>query len=226
MIRGVGAGVGVGMGAGGQERGGIVLAVIRRRCPLLVLAAVLALAGCSDDAPEAAGSVESSAPGEAAPDEPAPSAEQPVPDRAPALPPLHPVIDDWDESVVRIRNAGGRTVMVDVKVAVTDQERQRGLMEVEELPDGAGMLFVFEDERTGGFWMRNTLVPLDIAYVGADGTIGTIMAMDPCEAEAAEDCPTYVPERPYVTALEVRQGWFADYDVAVGDTVTWSTPTT
>jgi uncharacterized protein len=184
-----------------------------RRRLSLVLAAMLALAGCVDDAPDAAA------------DPPDPHVEvDDDPTDEPAVPPLHPVIDGWDETVVRIRTADGPIARVDAKVAATDEQRQRGLMEVEELPDGAGMLFVFQDERAGGFWMRNTLVPLDIAYVHADGTIGTILAMDPCEEAAAADCPTYVPETPYVTALEVPQGWFARVGVVEGDTVAWSAP--
>jgi uncharacterized protein len=210
----------------GRARG--TVRVMNRRRLSLVLAAMLALAGCVDDAPDAA--VE---PPDAAVEPPDAAVEPPDADGEggeaastdePAVPPLHPVIDDWDETVVRIRTAGGPIARVDAKVAATDEQRQRGLMEVEELPDGAGMLFVFQDERAGGFWMRNTLVPLDIAYVDADGTIATIIAMDPCEEAAAADCPTYVPETPYVTALEVPQGWFARVGVVEGDTVAWSTP--
>jgi uncharacterized protein len=198
---------------------GTVGAMNRRRLPL-VLAATLALAGCGDDAPDAA--VEPPAAAVEVGDADVEVGDAPA--DQPAVPPLHPVIDGWDETVVRIHTANGDAVTVDVKVAATDEQRRRGLMEVEDLPDGAGMLFVFQDERAGGFWMRNTLVPLDIAYVDADGTIGAILAMDPCEEEAAADCPTYVPETPYVTALEVPQGWFDRVGVVEGDTVAWSAP--
>ncbi len=196
-----------------------------------VLAAVLVLAGCADGGSDATGEA---APveardlevveDEAGDNDDVAGRELVAVDREPALPPLHPVIDDWAETVVSIRTTEGVTPTVDAKVAASSDERQRGLMEVEELPDGSGMLFIFEAERTGGFWMRNTLVPLDIAYIGADGVIGTILAMDPCEEPDAADCPTYAPDLPYLTALEVPQGWFARYGVAEGDPVVWSTP--
>jgi uncharacterized protein len=190
-----------------------------RRRSLLALAASLVLAGCVDGAPGTADD------GDAPAGDGVEANGDLVPvDRGPVLPPLHPAIDDWDETVVSIRTTAGATPTVDAKVAVTTGERRRGLMEVEELPDGSGMLFLFDDERTGGFWMRNTLVPLDIAYIDANGVIGTVLAMDPCDEPAASDCPTYVPEEPYVTALEVPQGWFEQVGVAEGDPVAWAQP--
>jgi uncharacterized protein len=147
----------------------------------------------------------------------------PPDDAAPSVPPLHPDTDHLDETVVTITTSAGASVRVDAKVAATSAERQRGLMEVEQLPDGTGMLFLFEEDRTGGFWMFNTLVPLDIAYIADRGEIVTILAMDPCEGPAS-DCPSYLPSEPYQTALEVPQGWFASAGVAVGDQVDWSVP--
>jgi uncharacterized protein len=85
------------------------------------------------------------------------------------------------------------------------------------------MLFLFDEDRTGGFWMRDTLVPLDIAYIDADGTIGTILAMDPCAPDVG-DCPVYTPPTAYRAALEVPQGWFSSAGVASGDEVSWEDP--
>jgi uncharacterized membrane protein (UPF0127 family) len=142
---------------------------------------------------------------------------------APVVPALHPSIDAFDETVVTVSTGDG-DVRVDAKVAATDDERRRGLMEVEDLPDGVGMLFLFEEERSGGFWMWNTLVPLDIAFVDADGRIDTILAMDPCEETSPTDCEVYTPPRPYLTALEVPQGWFAANGIEPGATLRWSDP--
>jgi uncharacterized protein len=195
---------------------------LRRRLPIAFTVALL-LAGCADDAP-------ANSPEAAQADEPDAGPAEVPPATGEAVPPLHPVIDGWDEVAVVIEAGEGSEgrehdrVEVAAKVAVTDAQRQRGLMEVEDLPDGIGMLFLFETERTGGFWMRNTLVPLDIAYLDADGTIGTILAMDPCVAAEASDCPVYTPEDPYVAALEVPQGWFGRAGVDVGDAVRWSDP--
>jgi uncharacterized protein len=136
------------------------------------------------------------------------------------VPPLHPEIDGYPEAIVTIRPTDGSTITVPVKVADEPERRQRGLMHVPELPDGTGMLFVFEEDSAGGFWMKNTLVPLDIAYIDADGEVVDILAMDPCEADP---CPSYTPGSPYRAALEVPQGWFAAEGVRVGDEVTYRT---
>lgn len=142
----------------------------------------------------------------------------------PQVPPLLAEIDGLAETVVTITTAAGPDVRVDAKVAASPDERRRGLMQVPELPGGVGMLFLFDGPRTGGFWMRDTLVPLDIAYVAEDGRIGTILAMDPCTADEPADCPVYTPDQPYHAALEVPQGWFADQGVVTGDQVAWTDP--
>jgi uncharacterized protein len=186
---------------------------------LLVVALLLAV-GCGGDpevpAPDAI---------DPAPDatDPAPDATDPAPDAtdpAPDVPPLHPEVDGWDATVVTLRGREG-TARVDARVATAPEQRRRGLMHVPVVPAGTGMLFVFESERTGGFWMKNTLVPLDIAFAAADGSIVTILTMTPCEADP---CPTYDPEAPYAAALEVPAGWFELVGVEVGDQLTWSEP--
>jgi hypothetical protein len=129
------------------------------------------------------------------------------------VPPLHPSVDGYSEATVELVTA--TTVhRLAVKVAATPGERAHGLMEVTELPDGTGMLFVFDEDRAGGFWMKDTLVPLDIAFAAADGTIVSILAMDPC---TADPCPSYTPDGAYRSALEVPQGWFARVGVTEGD---------
>lgn len=135
----------------------------------------------------------------------------------PEVPDLHPSVDGYDAGVVRLDGEGLEcAVDVAVRIADTPDERAHGLMEVPSLPDGVGMWFAgYTEDRTGGFYMKNTLVPLDIAYVDADGIIVDVLAMDPCEADP---CPTYDPSGPYRTTLEVPQGWFARVGVGEGDT--------
>lgn len=108
---------------------------------------------------------------------------------------------------------GATTIPVAVYVADTPSLRSRGLMERESLAPGTGMVFLYADEATGGYWMRNTLVPLSIAFADASGDILAIFDMDPCEALP---CPTYGPDQPYRTALEVPQGWFAANGIDAG----------
>ncbi len=119
--------------------------------------------------------------------------------------------------LVRIETARGEEVLVAVEVADSEDERQVGLMHRESLPDDAGMIFVFEDEIRGGFWMKNTLIPLSIAFADSDGTILRILDMEPCEADP---CEIYDPGVAYRNALEVNQGAFASWGVEEGDRLT------
>jgi uncharacterized protein len=119
--------------------------------------------------------------------------------------------------VVLLESAEGGDVVVEVEIADTDEERQVGLMNRESLPDLAGMIFLFDDDVSGGFWMKNTLIPLSIAFADADGTILRILDMEPCEADP---CEIYDPGVSYRSALEVNQGAFAEWGVAEGDRLT------
>jgi uncharacterized protein len=105
-------------------------------------------------------------------------------------------------------------VELSVEVADDDEERQVGLMNREFLPPDAGMLFVFEEDSSGGFWMKNTLIPLSIAFADAGGTILRILDMEPCEADP---CEIYDPGVFYRSALEVNEGAFDRLGVEEGD---------
>ena len=113
-----------------------------------------------------------------------------------------------------INSVGGR-VPVGVEVADTDAERQAGLMGRTVLPEDAGMLFVFEGEQTLSFWMKDTLIPLSIAYIDAEGRIVDIQDMQPLD----DVSPHYVSAEPARYALEVNQGFFEERGVMVGDTL-------
>jgi uncharacterized membrane protein (UPF0127 family) len=95
-------------------------------------------------------------------------------------------------------------------LAETSEQRQRGLMEVTDPDLGGyeGMLFRFETETEVGFWMKDTPMPLTVAYIGADGELVSTADMEPCVGDAADvgDCPSYPPEGPYRWALEVPRG--------------------
>ncbi|MGI8709343.1 MAG: DUF192 domain-containing protein [Actinomycetota bacterium] len=107
-------------------------------------------------------------------------------------------------------------VMLTVEVAETDEDRAQGLMGRTSLPDDHGMVFIFFEEHLGGFWMKNTLIPLSIAFFGQDGEILEILDMKPCKKDP---CPTYDPGVPYWGALEVNRGAFGAWGVSVGDRV-------
>jgi hypothetical protein len=111
---------------------------------------------------------------------------------------------------------GDSEVVVHVEIANTSAERAHGLMGRTELADDAGMVFSFPQDSTSAFWMKDTLIPLSIAFYGADGRIVRILDMEPCRRDP---CPVYDPEATYRGALEVNQGAFRRWGVEVGDTL-------
>jgi uncharacterized membrane protein (UPF0127 family) len=115
------------------------------------------------------------------------------------------------EVVVRT-DAGERSLAV--RVADSEAERQAGLMGVHDLPPDEGMAFVFDGPSTSTFWMKDTQIPLAIAFVGEDGHILTITEMAPCRTDP---CPTYAAGGPYTLAVEANAGWFGANGVRVGD---------
>ena len=105
----------------------------------------------------------------------------------------------------------GHDVTLSVEVADDSQERGQGLMNRQSLPDDAGMLFIWPDDTENGFWMKDTLIPLSIAFVTAGGVVIDVQDMEP-QSEEFHRAP-----RPYRYAVEVNEGWFGDNDVRVDD---------
>ncbi len=87
-------------------------------------------------------------------------------------------------------------------------------MGVTHLSKGEGEDFLFDGPPTDTFWMKNTLLPLSIAFWDASGTIVDILDMQPCNADS---CPTYAASAAYTTALEMNQGWFERNGIQIGD---------
>jgi uncharacterized membrane protein (UPF0127 family) len=81
-----------------------------------------------------------------------------------------------------------------------------------------GMIFVFEQDDKGAFWMKNTILPLSIAYLGADGRAVSTADMAPCPAGTAS-CPTYAAAAPYRYAVEVPEGRLAEAGLVDGATL-------
>ena len=101
-------------------------------------------------------------------------------------------------------------------VADSPEERRVGLMGVETLDEDDGMVFVFDGEQDGSFWMKDTLIPLSIAFWGEEGRLLDILEMEPC---TADPCPTYSSRAPYTYALEMNAHWFDDRGIEIGDRV-------
>jgi len=103
--------------------------------------------------------------------------------------------------------------VIHAEIANTEDERRQGLMYRTELPGNDGMLFVFEAPDVQCFWMRNTLLPLSIAFIADDGTVVNIEDMAPQTDDA------HCARKPVRYALEMAQGWFAQHGVKAGNTI-------
>jgi uncharacterized membrane protein (UPF0127 family) len=122
---------------------------------------------------------------------------------------------EYEGSYVIVTNSLGDEIIVKVEIADDNEERMQGLMHRESLDEDAGMWFVFEDEDFRSFWMKNTLIPLDIIYIDSDFTIVDIKEdVQPCEAEP---CPTYPSGGTAMYVLEVNAGFSEANKIAVGD---------
>lgn len=107
-------------------------------------------------------------------------------------------------------SAKGLTITAEVAATLTSQ--MCGLSLRHSLPVDHGMLFTFDQDRIVSFWMKDTFIPLSIAYLDADGKILEIYDLDPRYPENQ-----YISKVPVRYALEVNQGWFIDNDIKIGD---------
>ncbi len=105
---------------------------------------------------------------------------------------------------------------IQVEVAKTPEERAMGLMGRKHLGHEEGMLFIFEEEGYHSFWMKNTFIPLSIAFIDRAGQIIHIVDMKPLTLTS------HRPPRPILYALEMNQGWFSKNRIKVGDVVRFS----
>lgn len=118
-----------------------------------------------------------------------------------------------DLSTLVIETSGGEQVEVRVEVADNAVEQAKGLMYRKELGEDRGMLFVYPDERVLSYWMKNTYIPLSIAYIDSEGRMVDILDMKPLDDRP----PHYESSEPVQYALEVNQGFFEREGVKEGD---------
>jgi uncharacterized protein len=118
-------------------------------------------------------------------------------------------------STLVIDASGGKEVQVRVEVADDLAEQAKGLMDRTALGENRGMLFVYPEEREFSFWMKNTLIPLSIAFIDSKRRIIDIQDMKPLDDEP----PHYVSAEPAQYALEVNRGFFEQRGVKIGDRV-------
>lgn len=170
----------------------------RRGLPLVLALVGLAVA-CGGTA---AGDGEPVASDDGATSAAAGSAQQ----QAPGTPRLGP-----DGTPIRVERVTVGGVPISVEIADTRGLREQGLMNRDSLPADYGMLFVYPDEMIRSFWMRNTRIPLDIAFIDRNGSIINIEQM-----QAQTDDNT-LSTGPAMYALEMNLGWFEAHDVGPGD---------
>jgi uncharacterized membrane protein (UPF0127 family) len=176
--------------------GGLLLVVAGAALLIWVLASAAGLVGASDDPtmadPPAAGAAPTTAAGGGRP-----TAEY------------------------RLEPLDGPAVTVTLEIAADPAARARGLMGRREVPEGTGMVFLYPEDVAEAFWMKNTLVPLSIAFVAADGRVVSVAEMTPCEADP---CPSYAPAGPYRYAVELTAGAFPAAGVGKGAKVVPTDP--
>lgn len=114
---------------------------------------------------------------------------------------------------ITIKRQDNTTITVKAEMAVKAQDRNHGFMERKKIPEGTGMMFVFEKDQILSFWMKNTPHPLSIAYIDSKGCIKNIFNMTPYSLSSIDST---VSVR---YALEVPQGWFKKNKIQEGDYV-------
>ena len=114
---------------------------------------------------------------------------------------------------IKIVCQDGREFTVSAEIAEKTEDRNHGFMERKTIPDGTGMLFIFERDKILSFWMKNTPHPLSIAYIDSKGKIRDIYDMTPYSLSSI------ISTVSVRYALEVPQGWYKKNGITVGDTV-------
>jgi uncharacterized protein len=122
-------------------------------------------------------------------------------------------LEKFEKRALTIEGKAGSVTLM-AELALTSAQREQGLMYRKELKDGEGMLFVFERDQVLSFWMKNTIVPLSIAYISHDGKILEIYDMQPQNLDPVHS------SRSVRYALEVPQGWFTRAGLGIGDSIT------
>lgn len=116
---------------------------------------------------------------------------------------------DFDEITIKINNN-----KLNVEYAQTFEQRARGLMYRKAMCEDCGMLFRFDEPKRASMWMKNTFIPLDVAFIDRNGVITDIKPLQP------HDLTSVAASKQVLFALEMNQGWFADNNIKVGHKIT------
>jgi uncharacterized membrane protein (UPF0127 family) len=120
------------------------------------------------------------------------------------------------ETPTVVIHAASGDYRVTVEVAERSADQARGLMYRQYLKKDSGMLFIFQQEGLQSFWMKNTLIPLDMLFISSDLVIVDIATMQPC---TLDPCPSYTSKQPAQYCLEVNAGYVRSHAIKIGDTI-------
>lgn len=109
--------------------------------------------------------------------------------------------------------------MMVVELALDSSSQAKGLMFRESMPENSGMLFMFSETQPLSFWMKNTLIPLDIIYLTEAGEVVHIVTAEPCKVR---NCPSYPSIEPAKYVLELNAGRATELGLKEGDNIAWS----
>lgn len=118
----------------------------------------------------------------------------------------------FKEDTLQVKRKEGELLYFNIEIAERENEHQKGLMFRTELAENAGMLFLFANEEMRYFWMKNTLIPLDMLFIGKDGTINHIHHM-----AKPQDETTITSKYPSMAVLEIKGGNAAKLGINEGD---------
>jgi uncharacterized membrane protein (UPF0127 family) len=130
-----------------------------------------------------------------------------------------PIAGGFLEQAIAVEPAGGGDLLAWCLLAAIDEvHRAQGLMHVTDLQGYSGMAFLFPADTSSSFYMKDTVMPLSIAWVDARGEVVTILDMEPCGTQ--DPCPLYSPAGPYRTAIEVPKGDLGRLGISEGARIT------
>lgn len=122
----------------------------------------------------------------------------------------------FNSSLARVTDSDGTTCEICVWLADSTSKRALGLMNVTDMGVADAMAFVYPEAHTGSFWMKNTIMPLSIAFFASDGDFVDAFDMEPC---VTEQCLSYSTPADFLIALEVPQGELTEFGIAPGSTL-------
>lgn len=120
---------------------------------------------------------------------------------------------DFEKETIILINSDEERIEMTALIAEDRDQQMQGLMDHESLCEYCGMLFIYEENVHNSFWMKDTQIPLSIAFISEEGTIMEIQQMEP------ETTDSHKPEEPYRYALEVNQGFFRENQIVVGNEI-------